>query len=91
MTRFCWPDGVAVNHDPDSLLRTQDLPPIYEENSCIYLFSRTMFEARKHRIGGCPMMFPIDRFEGVEIGEESDLVVAEGMMEKKDTADTQSH
>ncbi|MFC1482039.1 acylneuraminate cytidylyltransferase family protein, partial [Candidatus Neomarinimicrobiota bacterium] len=29
----------AVNHDPSVLLRTQDLPPIYEENSCLYLFT----------------------------------------------------
>lgn len=25
-----------VNHNPNTLLRTQDLPPIYEENSCMY-------------------------------------------------------
>ena len=31
--------GRAVNHDPNVLLQTQDLPPIYEENSCLYLFT----------------------------------------------------
>ena len=28
-----------INHNPAILLRTQDLPPIFEENSCIYIFS----------------------------------------------------
>ena len=30
----CITDTLAVNHDPDNLIRTQDLDPIYEENSC---------------------------------------------------------
>ena len=29
----------AVNHNPAILLRTQDLPPVYEENSCLYIFT----------------------------------------------------
>ena len=32
--------GRAVNHKPEILLRTQDLPPLYEENSCIYIFKK---------------------------------------------------
>ena len=31
-TRLWDPLGRAVNHNPNILLRTQDLPPIYEEN-----------------------------------------------------------
>ena len=34
-----------VNHNPAILLRTQDLPPVYEENSCLYLFTRQTLEA----------------------------------------------
>jgi CMP-N-acetylneuraminic acid synthetase len=33
-TRLYWQDGRAVNHNVNELLRTQDLPPIFEENSC---------------------------------------------------------
>ena len=29
-----------INHNKNILMRTQDLPPIYEENSCIYIFDR---------------------------------------------------
>ena len=86
-TRFYRPDGTALNHDPNNLIRTQDLPPIYEENSCIYIFSRTMFNTRKHRIGERPMMFPIDRFEAVDIDEEFDFAMAEALMAKKIAAE----
>src|SRR5581483_915323 len=34
----------AINHNPAILLRTQDLPPVFEENSCLYLFSRDTLE-----------------------------------------------
>src|ERR1700712_924245 len=33
-TRLWTIDGRALNHDPRVLLRTQDLEPVYEENSC---------------------------------------------------------
>mgnify|MGYP000064684592 CR=1 FL=1 len=39
-TRFYWPNGKGINHDPKILIRTQDLEPIYEENSCFYIFSK---------------------------------------------------
>ena len=51
-TRMYWPDGGGINHEPDTLIRTQDLDPIYEENSCIYVFSRYTFLKRKNRLGG---------------------------------------
>ena len=82
-TRFYWADGSAINHDPEHLIRTQDLPPIYEENSCIYLFSRSMFEKRGHRLGENPKMFPIDRMEAVDIDDEEDFLLAEYFMLKR--------
>lgn len=70
----------AVNHDPNVLLRTQDLPPIYEENSCIYLFKRETLVARSNRIGYKPMMFEIKAEEALDIDEEIDFSVAEVLM-----------
>lgn len=76
-TRFWDRDGVPINHDPDSLLRTQDLPPLYEENSCIYIFERESFLHRKNRIGERPYLFEIAAIEALDIDEESDLRIAE--------------
>ncbi|TAK12665.1 MAG: acylneuraminate cytidylyltransferase family protein [Anaerolineae bacterium] len=79
-TRLYDEAGNAVNHNPAELLRTQDLPPIYEENSCIYIFTRENLVRRNHRLGERPLMFEIPREEAVDIDEEMDFKVAEYMM-----------
>ena len=67
----------AINHNPAILLRTQDLPPLYEENSNLYIFTRQTLEARRNRIGERPLMFEIDRIEAWDIDEELDFRIAE--------------
>jgi CMP-N-acetylneuraminic acid synthetase len=67
--------GRALNHNPAILLRTQDLPPVYEENSCLYLFTRQTLLARRNRLGERPLMFEIDRAEAWDIDEELDFAV----------------
>lgn len=76
-TRLWDQDGKPVNHDPNVLLRTQDLPPIYEENSCIYIFSRESLLTRRNRLGERPLMFEIPANEAWDIDEELDFTVAE--------------
>jgi CMP-N-acetylneuraminic acid synthetase len=76
-TRLYDKDGNPINHNTEELLRTQDLPPVYEENSCLYLFSRRSFELKKGRIGNMPFLFEIPREEAVDIDEEIDFRFAE--------------
>jgi CMP-N-acetylneuraminic acid synthetase len=76
-TRLWDSEGKAINHDPSVLLRTQDLPPVYEENSCLYVFTRHTLESRGNRIGERPFMFEIDQTEAWDIDEELDFRVAE--------------
>ncbi|MBI3159538.1 MAG: acylneuraminate cytidylyltransferase family protein [Chloroflexi bacterium] len=82
-TRLYDAAGRAMNHNPAELLRTQDLPPIYEENSCIYIFTRENLVARNHRLGERPLMLEIPRQEAVDIDEELDFRVAEFMMQER--------
>lgn len=72
-------DGLAraVNHNPAILLRTQDLPPLYEENSNLYIFTRDTLERRHNRIGERPLMFEIERLEAWDIDEDLDFRIAE--------------
>jgi CMP-N-acetylneuraminic acid synthetase len=72
-------DGLArpINHNSAILLRTQDLPLVYKENSCIYIFSRNILETKHNRIGERPLMFPISRQEALDIDEEFDFELAE--------------
>lgn len=79
-------DGKPMNHDPAHLLRTQDLPPVFEENSCIYLFSRDGLERNGSRIGQQPMLFELPRDEAWDIDEEADFTIAEAIFRAGSTA-----
>jgi CMP-N-acetylneuraminic acid synthetase len=69
--------GRAINHNPAVLLRTQDLPPVYEENSCLYIFTRDTLKGRRNRLGERPFLFEIDAAEARDIDEELDFLIAE--------------
>jgi CMP-N-acetylneuraminic acid synthetase len=77
-TRLYWQDGSAINHNPSELIRTQDLPPVFEENSNFFVFTKQSFKAAGNkRIGLKPMMFEIDKIEAVDIDEPIDFTIAE--------------
>lgn len=69
-----------VNHDPNKLIRTQDLEPLYEENSCLYLFSRESFSKTRKRIGNRPILFAMGSLEAVDIDTPQDFISAEVLM-----------
>ncbi|MXN67193.1 acylneuraminate cytidylyltransferase family protein [Stappia sp. GBMRC 2046] len=66
-----------INHNPDILLRTQDLPPLYEENSCIYIFSGKTLEEKKNRLSSRPYMYEMSPWEAIDIDEEINFRIAE--------------
>ena len=78
--------GRAINHNPDILLQTQDLPPVYEENSCLYIFSRQTLTTRRNRLGERPLLFPIDPAEAWDIYEELDFDLVEFLMTRNNPA-----
>ncbi len=82
-TRLYDRDGNAINHNPKELIQTQDLPPVYEENSCIYIFTRENLIARKHRIGDHPFMFEIDADEAWDIDEELDFAICDFLLKRQ--------
>jgi len=75
--------GAAINHDPSVLIQTQDLPPVYEENSCLYLFTRQNLLERHHRIGKHPVLFEIDSAEAWDIDEELDFTICDFLMRQR--------
>jgi CMP-N-acetylneuraminic acid synthetase len=74
--------GRAINHNPAILLQTQDLPPVYEENSCLYIFTRPTLLERRNRLGERPLMFPIDAAEAWDIDEELDFEITNFLMSR---------
>lgn len=79
-TRFYTETGEPINHDPDNLIRTQDLPPYMEENSVGYLFSRDSFVRTNARIGKHPILFPTPKLQSVDIDEVADWFIAESLL-----------
>jgi CMP-N-acetylneuraminic acid synthetase len=76
-SRFYLSDSTPVNHDPEELIRTQDLPPVYEENSCIYVFTEESFNKHARRIGDKPFMFATPPIESTDIDDEFTFRMAE--------------
>jgi CMP-N-acetylneuraminic acid synthetase len=74
--------GHAINHDPAVLIQTQELPPVYEENSCLYIFTRPNLQRRNHRIGDQPLLFEIDPAEAWDIDEELDFAICDFLLTK---------
>ena len=72
-----------INHNQNILIRTQDLPPFYEENSCIYIFEREYLINNRNRIGIRPYLFEIDQYESIDIDELEDFEFAEGLFQFK--------
>ncbi len=72
-------DLTALNHNPDELLPTQDLDPIYLENSNLYLFERNAFFEEDARITSKTMIWEMDPYESVDIDEEKDFRMAEAL------------
>ncbi len=79
-TRLYDAEGRPLNHDPSTLLRTQDLPPVFEENSNIYIFTGESLRRHRNRIGMSPIHFEIDRLEAVDIDDEAAFRLAEMLL-----------
>lgn len=78
-TRFYRTDGSAINHDPDNLIRTQDLEMWYEENSNLYIFNRASFAKTDARIGAAPFLFPMSPTEATDIDGQAQWDLAEAV------------
>jgi CMP-N-acetylneuraminic acid synthetase len=80
-TRFYSEQATPINHDPNNLIRTQDLVPWFEENSCLYLFSQNSFAKTGARIGAKPQLFVTPKLESVDIDEPEDWFMAEALLQ----------
>ena len=82
-TRFYRSDGSPVNHDPEKLVRIQDLDPWFEENACLHFFQES-FASTKARIGRKPMMYETPRLESVNTDTVDEWFLAEARLEHID-------
>ncbi len=65
-----------VNHNPLKLEQTQDLPVLFEENSCFYIFNPSVIKKSGNRIGLNPFFYEIEYPQNLDIDTESDWNIA---------------
>lgn len=81
--RFWNGECEPINHNPNELLRSQDLPPLYEDNSCVYLFTRDFFGKYGVRMNKKSKMFILnEKEETIDIDTNFDWRVAECLAER---------
>ena len=56
---------------------------MYEENSCLYVFTRQTLLIRRNRLGERPLMFEIEADEAWDIDEEIDFAITEFLMKQQ--------
>ena len=77
---YLWQNGVPLNFNPSNLPRTQDLEPVYQETSGVYVFTRKVYEMYRRRIGEKPFIKEVSFKESVDIDNPEDFALAEVLM-----------
>lgn len=77
---YLWQDGEPLNFDASNLPRTQDLKPIYQETSGVYVFTKEVYQKYKRRIGKKPFIKEVSFKEAVDIDNPEDFELAEALV-----------
>lgn len=76
---FTWYNNKPLNYSLDNVIRTQDIEPIYYENSAFYIFEKDILNKYKRRIGFNPYMIETDRIESIDIDDIEDYELAKNI------------
>lgn len=78
-SRFYDHNKKPINHDPDIMLPSQDMLPIYEDCSSFYINSVERLLKFKKRVGENPAFFEISKLESADIDTEEDFALCEAI------------
>lgn len=78
-TRFFFENGKPVNHNPEVRMPSQDMPYLYEDNSCFYIISAENFLKGNNRVGQKPLFITVSKLESLDIDEEDDFQLVEAV------------
>jgi len=78
-TRFYNHNKRPINHNPDIMVPSQDMPPLYEDNSSFYINSIESFLKNKNRVGKSPIFIEVSKLENIDIDEEEDFLIADAL------------
>jgi len=77
---FLWYNGQPLNFDATNIPRSQDLPPVYRETSGIYVFTKSVFEEHRRRIGVLPYICEVSFKESIDINTPDDFKLAQALL-----------
>jgi len=80
--RFYDKDLRPINHDINTLVQTQDLEPLYVENSALYIFTKENFRQNNNRINDKSDIFEVIFPENIDIDNFEDFELASIFLEK---------
>jgi len=81
---FIWSRTGPMNYDPDPIRwpRTQDIEPLYDVNSALFIVPTAIGRRRGDRIGDKPLLFDTTPTEAVDIDWPDDFDLAELLVER---------
>jgi len=74
---FFWLNNHTVNYQPYVLPRSQDMEPVIEETTGLYGIRKESLERYRCRIGRKPYIYYVEKYEAVDINNETDFGIAE--------------
>lgn len=80
---FLVEDGKALNYDPLSQPRSQDLPDIVALNFAVNILERGTMIEKRNVIGSSPRIRILDEVEGIDIDTPVDFSVAEFLFQER--------
>ncbi|MDR0410434.1 MAG: hypothetical protein LBH75_00460 [Treponema sp.] len=75
--KLLWRDGKPLNFNAEDVPRTQDLAPIFAENSAAYVFKKEVFQSLNRRVGVKPHITEISGLEHIDIDYPEDFMLAD--------------
>jgi len=84
---FLWTEeaghAVAVNYNPTTRPRRQDMKPQFRENGSIYVFRPWVLRQLRNRLGGKIALFKMSEEAGIDIDSEADLDFVNYLLDAK--------
>lgn len=78
---YLWQDGEPLNFDASNVPRTQDLKPIYQETSGVYVFTKEVFQKYHRRIGKRAFIKEVTFKEAIDIDNPEDFRLAQALVD----------
>ena len=79
---YGWYQNQPLNYNLNDVVRTQDLEPIYLENSAFYIFQKELIRQNR-RIGDNPYKVLTNKIESVDIDEIDDYNLAQNIFKSQ--------